>query len=227
MDNEDVIRDQMEDTRTSLTDKLETLEKQVAHTVTDATTGVAETVESVRESVQETVASVKDTVEETISAVKESMHQGVEAVRGFFDIPDHVDHHPWAMMGGSVVLGYVVGSLLGRAAPPKREYSSARPSQQPQSARAYSNGRSDAASSEAPGLLNNFGPEIAKLKKLAIGSLMGAVRDMIHKAVPPDIGASLDGIISSVTEKITGVKTPSCKSTSGSFPNHREAMVGD
>ena len=230
MDNEDVIRDQMEDTRTSLTDKLETLEKQVAHTVTDATTNVAETVEAVKESVQDTVASVKDTVQETISAVKESMHQGVEAVREFFDIPAQVDHHPWAMVGGSVVLGYVVGSLVGRAAPARREFSAARSYQQPPSARAYNNGRNDDARSEAQaseGLLSSFGPEIAKLKKLALGSLMNTVRDMIHKAVPPDIGSSLDGIISSVTEKLTGAPSSSPKSSRDSYPNHREATVGD
>ena len=115
METEDEIREQMEDTRTSLTDKLETLEKQVANSVSDATTNVTDTVEAVKESVQETVSSVKDSVQETISAVKESMHQGVTAVKDFFDIPSHVDHHPWAMMGGSVALGYVVGSLAMRA----------------------------------------------------------------------------------------------------------------
>jgi ElaB/YqjD/DUF883 family membrane-anchored ribosome-binding protein len=229
MDNEDAIRDQMEDTRTSLTDKLETLEKQVAHTVSDATTNVAETVEAVKETVQETVTSVKDSVQETISAVKESMHQGVEAVRGFFDIPHHVDHHPWAMIGGAVAVGYVVGSALGRSAPSRRETSGARPYQQPPpTARAHSNGRSEAATPEpSPGLLSSFGPEIAKLKTLALGSLMGAVRDMIHNAVPPDLGSSLDGILKSVSEKITGAAARSPKEQHSSYPSHREAVVGD
>ena len=47
MDNEDVIRDQMEDTRTALTEKLESLEKKVADTVETATNG-AEGLQRVR-----------------------------------------------------------------------------------------------------------------------------------------------------------------------------------
>jgi ElaB/YqjD/DUF883 family membrane-anchored ribosome-binding protein len=110
MDDEDMIRGQMEDTRTSLTDKLETLEHQVSDSVHDATSNVADTVEAVTDSVQDTVASVK----ETVTAVKESMRQGVSAVKAFFDIKDHADRHPWAVMGGAVVVGYVASWAEGR-----------------------------------------------------------------------------------------------------------------
>ena len=44
MEQEDLIREQMEDTRTSLTEKLETLEKQVAGTVLGTTSNLAEKV---------------------------------------------------------------------------------------------------------------------------------------------------------------------------------------
>ena len=77
MENEDVIREQMEDTRTSLTEKLETLESQVASTVQGATTNVAETVEAVKE----TVEAVKDTVQQTVTTVKESVEETICAVK--------------------------------------------------------------------------------------------------------------------------------------------------
>ena len=58
MDKEsDVIKHQMEHTRTQLTDKLELLEHQVADTVT----GAAETVEKVRQTVSDTVTGATET----------------------------------------------------------------------------------------------------------------------------------------------------------------------
>jgi len=96
MDNEDAILHQMEDTRTSLTDKLETLEKKVADTVQGATTNVASTVEAVKDSVQDTVTSVKDRVKET------------------FDVPEHIRHRPWAAVAGATVVGVVAGYALSQ-----------------------------------------------------------------------------------------------------------------
>ncbi|HWY85994.1 MAG TPA: hypothetical protein VNX28_04675 [Gemmataceae bacterium] len=202
MDNEDVIRNQMEDTRTSLTDKLETLEKQVADSVHVATANVAHTVESVTD----TVTSVKDSVEETVTAVKDSMRQGVNAVKDFLDLSQHVQSHPWAMVGGSVVVGYVVGSVLGGRSETSHAGTSESRSQ-PAAANGATNGRHEVFASPSPpsgGLLSSLAPEISKLKGLALGALVGAVREMIQKAVPPDLGSSLDEIFTSITEKVTG-----------------------
>src|SRR5262245_55877302 len=93
-----VIRHQMEETRASLTEKLETLEHQVVGTVQGATSAVTETVENVKEAVAETVETVKGTVRETVETVKET-----------FDLSRQVDRHPWLMVGGSVALGFLCG----------------------------------------------------------------------------------------------------------------------
>ena len=64
MDSESqVIHDQMEETRTSLQDKLETLEQQVTTSVHNATEAVTDTVDSVKEAFHDTVASVKDSLD--------------------------------------------------------------------------------------------------------------------------------------------------------------------
>jgi ElaB/YqjD/DUF883 family membrane-anchored ribosome-binding protein len=211
MENEDVIRDQMEDTRTSLSEKLETLEKQVVDTVQGATCNVAETVEAVKETVQETVASVKDSVQQTLAAVTTSVRQSVHAVRGFFDIPAHVDHHPWAMVGGSALLGFALGALLRGKKREVAEDASARPAaQQPSPLRASSNGRHAApepARQSSWDFLTKFAPEISKLKTLALGALMGAIREKVLKAAPPDMGSSLEEFLNNITEKITGEPT--------------------
>src|SRR5713226_6434711 len=96
MDNEpeEVIKQQMLETRASLAEKLETLEQQVVGTVHSATSAVTDTVESVKDAVQHTVEAVKDT----------------------FDLSHHVREHPWLMVGGSVTVGFAAGCLTGRAA---------------------------------------------------------------------------------------------------------------
>jgi len=106
MENEpELIRDQMQETRTALTEKLEALESQVSGTVQSATAAVTETVEAVKSTVAETVGTVKDSVQETVSTVKES-------VKDAFDLPAHIERHPWAAMLGSVAVGYLGGRVL-------------------------------------------------------------------------------------------------------------------
>src|SRR4051794_29513643 len=103
MDNEpEVIRQQMDETRTALTDKLELLEQQVVGTVQDATSAVAETVGTVKQAVQDTVQSVKETVHETVESVKET-----------FDLKNQVERRPWMMVAGATALGFLGGYLLG------------------------------------------------------------------------------------------------------------------
>jgi len=212
MEDEDVIREQMEETRTSLTDKLETLEQQVVGTAQAATSAVTDTVEAVKEtvqeavaSVQETVANVKETVQETVCAVKGSMEEGVAKVKGLVDIPAHVDSHPWLMTAGSVALGFILGRFLAKQSPPP---------QQPLAAglaksHASPNGglRDEKKSPNGAGgfsLLDTFGPEIAQLRGIALGALMGTVREMIVKSVPEQFAGQLKEMMDNVTEKIGG-----------------------
>ena len=90
MDQEpEVIRQQIDQTRSALTEKLETRENQVRDTVTNA----------------------KTTVEETIGSVKSTVHETVATVKRTFDLPYQVERHPWGMFGGSILVGYLVGTL--------------------------------------------------------------------------------------------------------------------
>jgi hypothetical protein len=121
MENEDVIREQMEDTRTSLSDKLEKLEQKVVTTVEDTTSAVTDTVMAVKETVQDTtsavtdtVAQVKDSVAETVSTVSDTVKGGLTSVRDFFSI----SKNPWVGMGGSILAGFLASKLLF---PPRRD----------------------------------------------------------------------------------------------------------
>jgi ElaB/YqjD/DUF883 family membrane-anchored ribosome-binding protein len=214
MDNEpeEVIKHQMLETRASLTEKLETLEQQVVGTVQTATSAVTDTVQSVKEAVQETVEMAKTSVYDTVEAVKDS-----------FDVARHVRERPWTMMAGSVAVGFVGGYLMNRAgSTANRKYpagalslSSLAARSEPQRNGGASQPRSDepsparADSGLAPKSLltdlgQTFDSEIHKLKGLALGAMLGTVRDVIASSAPPQLGPQLAEIIDSATVKLGG-----------------------
>lgn len=104
----ETIRKQMEQTRSALTQKLEVLEKKVTDTVAEATSAVAETVTTVKDKVESTVETVKDTVESTVETVSEALNLRLQ-----------VERHPWAMVGGSMAVGFLGGLFFGP--PPGRQ----------------------------------------------------------------------------------------------------------
>ena len=191
----DVIRREIEETRCSLTDKIETLEGQVK-----------ETVQNAREAVQDTICTVKETVQETVDTVKRT-----------FDPRYQVDRHPWAMVGGSMIAGVVVGALL----PSRRQLGSwnrqlqaslnhevaARHVVHPTPPAARFSPHEPAVSSK-PGffarLAHQFDDEIEKAKGVAVGVVAGLVRDWIKEALPPKLGPRVDEVIDSATTKLGG-----------------------
>jgi len=205
-DEPEVIRQQMEETRSALSDKLQTLEQQVVETVSEANTAVADTVETVKEAVQNTVDTVKETVDETLERVKDT-----------FDVPLQVRRHPWLMVGGSVALGYAGGYLLER-----REAGSKREALSPPSAGyVQTNGLRGSARAErepeyrqnepaerragvGSWLAKEFGPEISKLKALALGALMGVARDAVVPSLSGEVRTRVEEVINGLTARMGG-----------------------
>jgi ElaB/YqjD/DUF883 family membrane-anchored ribosome-binding protein len=211
----DEIRHRIEETRSSLTERLEMLEHQVKQTVSGATGAVKDTVQTVR-----------DTVEGTVEAVKQKVEQTVESVRQTLDVRRQVEQHPWAMVGGSIALGYLAGRVLPRDLQPIGPSSSGYPL-----ADQYSTQRADPIagkdrfqsagdafreeiSEEVSGasggpsfwgdLVRQFAPEIDQVKRMAIGTAAGLVRDLIKEAVPENLSPHVAGIVDSVTSKLGG-----------------------
>lgn len=198
----EVIRQQIEETRSSLTDKLETLENQVKDTVTNVTDTVKETIEGVQEKVHDTVEAVTSTV-----------HQTVDTMKRTFDIPYQVQRHPHGMTGGSLLVGVALGYLLGgrrhRHHEERWEPAPARDPGLSESFRAASYAPPPGHREESqPGLfskmLASFQPEIEKVKEVAVGTLMGLMRDSLKRALPPSLAANVEEIMDSVTRKAGG-----------------------
>ncbi len=178
----EVIRHQIDETRSSLAEKLETLEHEVMGTV-----------ESAKETVQDTIDSVKESVHDTITSARETMHDTVESVKQTFDVPLQVERHPFTMVGLSLVSGLALGALLGGRRTRDIPYRMSEASEVPGPRRemppaaAWSRPESEHFSAK-PSFLDRLtgqvGGEFEKIKDLAITTLVGVVREMGEKAVP-------------------------------------------
>lgn len=220
----EVIREKMEETRNDLSDKLEQLEKQVVDTVQGATSAVADSVQqatsavtdavqsakdvvdTVKDSVQGTVDSVKDSVQDTMDSVHQTMSDTVEGVKQTFDLPRQVDRHPWLMVGGAVAVGFVAAKLLYHGPAVARAATSvARSTAATLRPTAEAVGSATAAAGGLMATMEGlFGPEINKVKELALGALLGVIRDMAVQAAPETMAPQVREIIDGFTSKLGG-----------------------
>jgi len=230
-----MIRQQMEETRSSLQEKLETLEHQVVNTVQESVAAVTDTVESVKTAVQDTVDTVKDTVQGTVDtmkdtvqgtvdSVKDTVQETVATVKEHLDVRQYVERNPWAMFLGSAAVGYIGGYLLQGGTPaPRRTALPPGPVYQGEPVfnesptqrfvpeeRRVSTRRPEEPAKESwfDGLTGLFGNELSKLKGLAIGTGLSVVREMITSSAPPPFGKELAEMINNVTLKLGGQPIP-------------------
>ena len=89
-DNAELIRQQIDATKSQLSDKLQQLELQIA-----------ETAQSTGTAVNATVEAVKDTVE-TVQGV-------THRISNTFDVRSKISRHPWLTLGACAGLGYLIG----------------------------------------------------------------------------------------------------------------------
>jgi len=206
MENEEQIKQEMQETRSALAEKLETLEQKVVVVV-----GAVEEATAV---VSDTVGAIKETVQDTVNAVNDKVHESVTSVKDFLDVNSRVQEHPWLMVGGSVAVGYCLGVLLDRSKASRPSPSSAIGGAASQNAignQASSNGHrieteAQTAAQEQPSL---WAPEIAKLRGLALGVLFGTAREMIASSLPEPVGHEIKEVIDSATRKVGGEPIPS------------------
>jgi hypothetical protein len=159
------------------------------------------------------VASVKDSVHDTVENVKDS-------VKATFDFERHVQQHPWAMLAGAAVVGYVAERVLTRLTAPVQQVPQANNLAAPTFAtteivRHHRRGNGKATTSHqakqsAPGggfwgfLTSHYRDELEKVKSLAVSALGGAAREIITEAVAPAMAERIKDVIDGVTVKMGG-----------------------
>jgi ElaB/YqjD/DUF883 family membrane-anchored ribosome-binding protein len=189
----DEIRGEIEETRSALTEKLETLELEVKETVSDAKAAVTGTIENVKESVKETVETVKETL----------------------DIRGYVEEYPWPMVAGSVVLGFALGRLVplgptngdrisrlaSNGAPMMRSRDYSTPGEN-----GHREDREDRGSRKSllGSLMEKVRPEIQELEGIAIGAIGALIRDLIKQNAAEPLAQQLEPMANRLTSKLGG-----------------------
>lgn len=129
---------------------------------------------------------------ETVESARQSLHDTAESVREAIDVHEQFKKRPWTVISGAAALGYLGGALLHDG--PERPAPSGKPTKQ------------DLA--RARGMLarlaQQLAPEVAQLKGLALGALLGVVRDLAMKSSPQQMERELSDVINGITVKLGG-----------------------
>jgi len=224
-DTRHALAEKLEQIGEKISGTVETVSETVS-SVTETVGNVTEAMEGTVQAVAETVSNTVESVKDTVSAVGETASETVEAVKEAFNLSEQVRRHPWAWVGGSIVAGFVAGKLLGprgeRHTQEAWDFARGR-GYQPrddewQASTDHGNGRnrisepattaeSDTTSglgSMLGGVTKHFGPEINKLKELALGTLFGVARDMISRSLPQSLQEQVTHLFNDFTEKAGG-----------------------
>jgi ElaB/YqjD/DUF883 family membrane-anchored ribosome-binding protein len=204
VDNElEVIRDEMELTRANLADKLGALENQVRETVSGATDAVSSTVEGVKE----VVSSVSETV---------------ESVTETFNVSKQVEQHPWMAFGAAVAAGFVVAQVIGRSsqpapappppAPPPPRDLHRQPPAESHAEPHNGSGVLHSLESMLPDMSGVMNTVVSNLSSLAVGGLMGVIREMASGGLPEEWKGEATKLIDQVTTQLGGKPLDSTRS---------------
>ena len=156
----EVMREHIEETKSQLWDKLDTLEGQVSEAVTETVA-----------SVQETVSNVTDTVQDSVQSVSNA-----------FDLPRQIERHPWIAFGGSFVLGYLASELLNP--PPKKSECEPCTESRSSPSAAQSQNRNGQHTAEPNPANLSSSHSWAEMRGMLTGALMGSVSAMVTRGVP-------------------------------------------
>ncbi len=145
------------------------------------------------------------------------MNEAMSSVRDALNVSRQAHEHPWLLVGGSVVAGYVGGRLLdsmegGRF--PSHLSLPVRPEQfLPEDSEVRQRIETEppprrSGSFFLKALTDTFAPEFNKLKRVALGVAMGLMCDRISESVPPQLKGDLTDLMDRFTVKLGGQPTP-------------------
>jgi len=222
MDREqEVIHHKMEATRADLTNKLSALETKVGGTVQaatdavettkDAVTGtvesVKETVDNVTEKLQDTVAGVTESVQDAVQGVKDSVEETFKSVAESFNLRLQCERHPWLVVGGAVGVGVLGGLLLGGSSREARFPTKSGTEHLPDySPRGETHAQPERASApeQGDGVGGWLWDQLAGFRGLALGAMMGVVKDLVTQAVPATVKERVTEEVDKLTKHLGG-----------------------
>ncbi len=98
-------------------DKLEILRERIHETINGAASTVEEFIDhTILENVkrlEETVEGARSTVDSMLMNAKGTVDDRMETFKRTLDLEYLVNQHPWVMLGGAILMGYMLGSSNG------------------------------------------------------------------------------------------------------------------
>jgi hypothetical protein len=139
----------------------------------------------------------------TVADAQPTDHESVDSMKNALDLSAQLQRHPWLLVGGSILCGYLVGKGLTKPTAPEPT--------------AAVNGDPNGAGCAEPTSAVNdwyasFAPEINQLQRLAVGIALGSAREVIVAETPAPAADCLRAIIDEVTRKFGGIVIPKASS---------------
>ena len=238
----DDIRHNIEHTRAAMTEKVAILEERVRETAAGMQVSVEEmvkdvggvvkdvgsivenitvTVDTTLVAVRQGVAGTQASVGEMVEHVKGTVGDTVAAVKRTFDLPSQTEQHPWPMVGGAVLVGYMLGRWGGghpsAAGPTAARATEASRSGSPPASRA-SSARPQPQHGTVSGILEQFKDEIAGLKRVAVGAVMSTLSEMFQQAMPT-LAPHIESAMAKVSAQLSDSPAQHPASMSSASPN--------
>jgi ElaB/YqjD/DUF883 family membrane-anchored ribosome-binding protein len=212
-DQSKAIMKDMEETRTSMTEKLEALETHVlekVQPVTDAVERVSEAAANIVENVKETVHDVTEKVEATVHGVAEKVEATTKAISSAFNLRKQTERHPWAVFGIAATTGCMIGSFLGRRKQRREKAAQSADWSRSKHGKGGNGSSHQTESTKRPkgnkGIQHEswFMDSLRHMKGVALGSMMSYIRDLSKLAIPGAIGNKIAQEVESLTKRMGG-----------------------
>lgn len=107
---ENDIKQNIEETRAAMNQKIEKIEGRV-HETMEGTRSTLDTMVGGINRVKDTIEETKSVVDTSIDTIKQAVDETVERVRYTAEVIEQVKENPWIMFGSAVLVGYVLGTL--------------------------------------------------------------------------------------------------------------------
>jgi hypothetical protein len=138
---------------------------------------VKQTVEGAQASVEDMVENVRGTVGETVATVRHT-----------FDVHHQAEQHPWLMVSGSLVVGYLLGNRSGGSTSAALSTTDPRlaPASPPATASRASPARSQPQQEMGSGVRERVKDEIGIIEGAVMGAVVRTLGEMVkHTLLPP------------------------------------------
>jgi tetrahydromethanopterin S-methyltransferase subunit F len=187
-DDTENTRRQIAATRADLGEKLLALEDRIRDDVQNASDAVTQAI---------------DGVANVASSIHDSVDKTVESVRYACDLQGHVQRRPLAMFGAATAAGFTAALILHRR---NVRHAFERPIENIDvETHATDIASAGAAEYRRPEHEHHgFSRELSVVKGLAIGVLLGMVRDFASRSVPPVVEGPLHDVFNAFTIRLGG-----------------------